>query len=153
MKKTIFILIIIIILIFGAFYFFGNTLNNLIEKNPSQEKNTTPKDTTPQTEYTIEFTSSGYNPNALIIDKGEKVVFINKHSENMWPATDTHPTHIDYPNSGIEKCSTPENNTIFDACKPLSIGETFNFTFNEPGIWRYHDHLATEIKGSIIVQE
>jgi plastocyanin len=165
MKKAIFILIIII-LIFEAFYLFGNTLNNTTENNTSLEENNNSSEennnsseeisttnTTSQTEHTVEFTSSGYNPNALIIDKGDKVIFINKHSEDMWPASDPHPAHTDYPNSNIEKCSTPENNTIFDACNPLSQGETFNFTFNEPGVWRYHDHLATEIKGSIFVQD
>src|SRR3990172_6989615 len=63
----------------------------------------------------IEITSSGFTPSTLTISKGTTVTFINKDTEEHWPASAIHPTHQAYPGSGIEKCGTSEQNMIFDA--------------------------------------
>ena len=63
-----------------------------------------------------------------------------------------HPTHKVYPGSDIEKCGTAEESNIFDACRGLKEGESYEFTFNEKGSWRYHDHLNIKNTGSIIVE-
>ena len=78
------------------------------------------------------------------------VTFFNEDSNKHWPASAMHPTHTLYPGSGIEKCGTGEK--IFDACKGLEQGESFSFTFNEKGSWKYHDHLSVSSTGTIVVE-
>ncbi len=98
------------------------------------------------TENTIEITASGFAPNTLTVSAGTIVTFINKDSQQHWPASAVHPTHSAYPESG--GCIGSK----FDACKPLAQGESFSFTFNEKGTWKYHDHLNPAMTGTIIVQ-
>jgi plastocyanin len=100
--------------------------------------------------YNVEIASSGFSPNSIEINRGDSVAFINKNSEESWPASAVHPTHKAYPNSGIEKCGTGES--IFDACRGLKTNEKFTFTFNEVGTWNYHDHLNSDSAGRIIVR-
>ena len=100
----------------------------------------------------IEITSSGFSPKSLMIKKGESVTFVNRDSKPHWPASAFHPTHTAYPGSGIEKCGTSEQSTIFDACRGLEKGERFTFQFNEAGKWNYHDHLNPNSFGSITVE-
>jgi plastocyanin len=103
--------------------------------------------------FTIEITSWGFSPENLEIKKGDRVIFLNKDTENHWPASDDHPTHRKYPKSDISKCKSEVfRGETFDACHGLNLGERFSFEFNEKGIWRYHDHLRTNLKGSIIVE-
>ena len=99
----------------------------------------------------IEITSSGFSPKTLTINQGDSVTFVNKDSNLHWPATAMHPTHTVYPGSDIKKCNTPEQSIIFDACKGLSQGEEYIFTFNEKGGWGYHDHLSASLRGTIVV--
>lgn len=100
----------------------------------------------------IEITSSGFNPSKITIDKDDSVTFINKGNSKAWPASALHPTHKVYPGSDIEKCDTAEESNIFDACRGLENGESYSFTFNERGIWNYHDHLKSSNFGSIVVR-
>ncbi|MEM5830291.1 MAG: hypothetical protein QXL82_02155, partial [Candidatus Aenigmatarchaeota archaeon] len=93
----------------------------------------------------------GFLPERLEVKKGTKVIFINKASRPVWPASDPHPAHNLYPGSGIEKCGTPEEKNIFDACRGINPGETWSFVFNEVGTWPYHDHLSPRFKGVIVV--
>ena len=102
--------------------------------------------------FTVEHTSSGFVPDTLSINRGDIVTFTNKIPTKTWPASDVHPTHTIYPDSDIDKCGTEEEVTIFDACKGLEEGESYSFTFDEPGTWRYHDHLKPGRTGTIIVQ-
>ena len=103
-------------------------------------------------EVTIEMSSSGFSPNSIEIEVGTKVNFLNVGTRNIWPASDHHPTHTVYPDSGITKCGTSEEENIFDSCKGISPGETYSFVFNEIGTWDYHDHLRSSLSGTIIVK-
>ena len=96
--------------------------------------------------HTIEITSSGFSPSSLTIKQGDTVAFVNKDSAPHWTASAFHPTHSAYPESGGCIGST------FDACKGLSQGESWSFTFNEVGEWKYHDHLSSGDTGTIIVE-
>lgn len=79
-------------------------------------------------------------------------MFVNNDVDQRWPASDAHPVHADYPGSSIGKCNTPEQDSIFDACKGLAKGESFRFAFTEKGSWNYHDHLDAETGGTIVVE-
>ena len=98
----------------------------------------------------VKITSSGFEPKTLTVKAGTTVTFVNEDSNKHWPASAMHPTHTLYPGSGIEKCGTGEE--IFDTCKGLAQGESFSFTFNEKGSWKYHDHLKVSSTGTIIVE-
>lgn len=95
---------------------------------------------------TIEITSKGFSPNSLIIGAGDTVTWINKDTNEHWPASAKHPTHTVYPESG--GCIGSK----FDACKGLKQSESWSFTFNEKGTWNYHDHLNPAFGGKITVQ-
>ena len=100
----------------------------------------------------IEMSSSGFSPKTLEINAGDIVIFKAVDNSNRWPASAMHPTHTVYPGSGINKCGTAEEEKIFDACGSVKQGETFTFTFNEVGNWKYHDHLSSGTTGEIIVE-
>ncbi len=96
--------------------------------------------------YTVEITSAGFNPKELTVNAGDTVTFVNKDSSPHRPASAVHPTHSVYPESG--GCIGSK----FDACKNLGQGESWSFTFNQKGTWKYHDHLNPGFTGTIIVK-
>ncbi|GIU68236.1 MAG: hypothetical protein KatS3mg001_086 [Candidatus Pacearchaeota archaeon] len=100
----------------------------------------------------VEITPSGFSPSVLTIKKGERVTWINKAGRESWPASAIHPTHRVYPGSDINKCGTSEESLIFDACRGIPPGESWSFTFNEVGSWKYHDHLQASVTGTIVVE-
>ncbi|MBI5420956.1 MAG: hypothetical protein HZA35_01440 [Parcubacteria group bacterium] len=102
--------------------------------------------------HIVTYTNAGFSSSSLTIKKGETVTFENKSTRKMWVASSKHPTHRDYPGSDIKKCGTESASTIFDACKGFAPGESWSFTFNEVGTWKYHDHLSPKNFGSITVE-
>lgn len=111
----------------------------------------------------IEITSSGFNPGTLTISKGETVTFINKDTEEHWPASAKHPTHTVYSGASYDEPGSYQGSLAckgegesktgaFDACRGLASGEIWSFTFNEIGSWGYHDHLDSSLWGKIIVE-
>lgn len=86
----------------------------------------------------VSMQNNSYAPLLLTIKQDETVLFINNASVNRWPASNIHPTHGIYPE--------------FDPQKPISPGESWSFTFNKKGVWRFHDHLAPEVHGAITVK-
>lgn len=92
-----------------------------------------------------------YEPEDITIRQGDKIVFVNKGKNNHWPASNIHPTHRLYPNSGIDKCGIEEE--IFDACRGIAPGDSYTFRFVHAGTWRYHDHLYPKLKGKIVVEK
>lgn len=93
----------------------------------------------------IEIKADGFYPSTLTIEQGETVQFINKDTKPHWPASAVHPTHTEYPETG--GCIGSK----FDACAELKRNETFNFTFNKIGEWKYHDHLNPGVTGTVVV--
>lgn len=99
------------------------------------------------TQYFVEIKSNGFNPGFLQIRAGDTVTFVNKDSKTHWPASDPHPTHTGYPESG--GCI----GSMFDACHELVENATFSFTFTKIGTWGYHDHLDPFQTGTIKVDK
>lgn len=102
--------------------------------------------TTSTSSNTIEITSSGFNPSTLTINAGDTVIFVNKDTQAHWPASNPHPVHTGYPETG--SCGGHK----FDSCRGLSTNEAFSLTFNIRGTWGYHDHINPGLGGTIIVQ-
>ncbi|MBM3257265.1 MAG: hypothetical protein FJY98_02965 [Candidatus Liptonbacteria bacterium] len=108
---------------------------------------TTPPPALPVSQsVTISYIPNGFSPSVVNIKKGDTVVFKNDSGKPFWPATDPHPAHTGYPEKGGCRGSA------FDACKRIESGESWSFTFNEIGAWRYHDHMSASQGGVIMVE-
>lgn len=88
---------------------------------------------------TVEIKDGRFFPSELKIKKGDTVVWTNRDSRSAWPASAIHPTHQAYPG--------------FDALRGLNTGETYSFTFDKVGSWKYHDHLNPSVTGAVVVTE
>ncbi len=159
--KTLLFLVVLIFLFSGCS---NNSNTNISEKNENEIKteveninNALPSISNNEAKtaekYTILMSNGGFSPKSLEIKKGDIVVFLNSGDDRHWPASNVHPTHTQYPGSGIEKCGTAEESKIFDACKSIKAGENYTFTFNEVGTWNFHDHVHSTLKGTIVVKE
>lgn len=85
----------------------------------------------------IVYTDSGYQPSQVSIEVGTKVIFKNKSDIDFWPASNVHPTHSAYPD--------------FDPRQPIPPGESWAYTFDELGSYRFHDHIRSTEGGVITV--
>ena len=86
----------------------------------------------------VAFTGEGgFVPKRLDIEPGTQVRFVNDSGEDFWPASNIHPTHSILPE--------------LDANRLISPGKTWAFTFKTRGFWRYHNHLAPEFGGLVVV--
>lgn len=103
-------------------------------------------------EIEVQITASGFSPKSLEIAQGDTLVFKNVDDEPHWPASNIHPTHRLYPGSDIELCDAGDF-TGFDSCRELLPGESYSFTFEVPGLWRFHDHVKPEFTGKVSVLE
>lgn len=98
---------------------------------------TTPATDTTPVAATIRMTSGAFEPTTVTVNKGEKVCWVNEDPEARWPASNIHPTHEIY--------------SAFDPKGPVRSGATWCFTFDQAGIWKFHDHLFPELVGTVTV--
>ncbi len=94
----------------------------------------------------VTYTDSGYMPNTIIIKKGETLIWKNQSSGGMWTASNPHPIHTEYPQSG--GCI----NSAFDECQADPTGTEWSFTFTRVGTWGYHNHVSARDMGTVVVQ-
>ena len=87
----------------------------------------------------VRITDGGFIPQQVTVKKGARVVWINQTNNYVWPASDPHPTHTDYPG--------------FDPLEPYKNGEVWYFVFEKIGSWGYHDHINPGFRGKIIVTD
>lgn len=169
MSKNLIITIVVLIILFGAGYYFfikyrTPSLTPELPQPPTppifqpstptlpEVPSTPTTSTSPTSEVIIKITANGFEPKEVEVTKGTKVTWVNESANPSWPASAVHPTHRVYPSSGIEKCGTPEEKNIFDACRGLQPGESWSFVFNEVGEWYYHYHLNPSLKGEVVVK-
>ena len=100
-----------------------------------ESMNPTPSPT-PEGGYVVLLTKRGFEPSELVIPHGEMVTFKSEVG-TFWPASDAHPYHDAYP--------------AFDPGAPVASGTSWTFTFAEPGVWRFHDHLHSYFTGTVTV--
>jgi len=85
--------------------------------------------------YTIELREDGFHPQELTITEGDTVTFRTIRGVSFWPASNLHPTHDVF--------------AEFDPEEPIGQNHSWSFTFNNPGVWKYHDHLSPRTMGTI----
>lgn len=89
-------------------------------------------------EVAVSMIHDGFSPKNITIKRGDTVTFVNEDSQSHWPASNIHPTHSIYPE--------------FDPKRSLKQGESWSFVFEKEGIWRYHDHVAPSLAGTVVVE-
>ena len=82
------------------------------------------------------YTGVSFVPKRLDIEPGDQVRFVNASDKPLWPASNIHPTHAILPE--------------LDAKGAVPPGETWAFTFNTRGFWRFHNHLQPEVGGLVV---
>lgn len=92
-----------------------------------------------KTTNVVTLDADGYSPTELRVDVGDTVVFRTKNDEPFWPASNSHPAHLEYAD--------------FDPKQPIEPGDSWSFTFTEPGVYAFHDHIRPANKGVIYVGE
>ena len=98
----------------------------------------TPSETPLAGSWAVEFRDGGFAPKRLDIEAGQQVRFVNASEKSLWPASSIHPTHQIFPE--------------FDSGAPVGAEGVWAFTFDKPGFWRYHNHMAPEHSGLIVVE-
>lgn len=88
-------------------------------------------------ENVVTLTSEGFSPQTITISVGEEVVWVNESGDQATVDSSVHPTHRDY---------TPLNLGVFE------VGEQHNLVFDEPGTYKYHDHLNASRFGTVVVE-
>lgn len=140
-------------LIFAAFVFGGLLLWYYVAPNAALAPETgqdTGQIVVKEPVVTISYTNEGYSPSEVDIKVGDTVRFSNDSSDQeTWPASAVHPTHSIYPEKNEDDCL----GSSFDACRGLKPGESWEFTFNEIGEWRFHDHIHASKTGVVNVSE
>jgi len=97
----------------------------------------------------VTYTDSGFEPAVVTIKKGETVRFVDQSTNGMWVGSAKHPTHAEYP----QKSDTDCLGSSFDTCRVLLPGEFWEFTFDEVGTWKYHNHVYPSHTGTVVVEE
>lgn len=87
---------------------------------------------------TVIYTENNFVPQELKIKASTSVSFKNESNEPLWVASDLHPTHKLLPG--------------FDQLQGMERGEVYTYTFTQPGLWTYHNHLNAAHGGAIIVE-
>ena len=109
--------------------------------------------TLPAENITVRYTDDGFSPKDITVDIGRSVTWVNESSKEMWIASAMHPTHSVYGGTTLSEHCAADATGSFDACRGLKAGESYTFTFDKAGEWKYHDHIDASKFGSVTVVE
>lgn len=132
------LLLIVVVVIIGALIFVAQ---GVIFSDDTVQSEDTQTATPSVEEVVITLTEEGYVPEEVTIKKGGTVTWRSETDGLFWPASNLHPSHRDYPGG------------FFDPKSPLEPEESWSFTFDELGDWKFHDHLAPYYTGTVHVKE
>ena len=105
----------------------------------------------PVSAYTVKYTDQGFEPTTLSVPVGTVVTFVNQSGDEMWVASDEHPTHTSFDGTSKDEHCAPAyaGPKPFDGC---GTGTTFTFTFMKVGTYGYHNHKNDDDRGTIVVK-
>jgi plastocyanin len=160
-SKVLGILILVIIVIAGGWYMFSATPAKAPTTASSTPSVTTTGTANTQTTTTTKtatgmiviYGAQGFSPAHATVAVGTKVTFVNQNGDEMWIASDPHPTHQGYDGTTKDQhCAVGYTGaTPFDECSAGGMGTTYSFTFTKVGTWGYHNHGAAADKGTVTV--
>lgn len=99
--------------------------------------------------HTVTYTSNGFSPSQIIIQRCDTVTWENEGGSPMWVASDQHPVHSQYGGTSLNQ-HCPNDGDVFDQCES---GSSYSFTFTKTGEWSYHNHRLAGHGGTVTVQE
>lgn len=85
----------------------------------------------------VNVTANGFEPAELKVRLGAKVTWNNKSGKDIEINSAKHPTHEEFPQLNLNKV--------------VSEGSV-SLIFNEPGTYKYHNHLIPAQTGQIVVE-
>jgi plastocyanin len=100
---------------------------------------------------TVNYSAAGFSPATVTINKGDTVKFVSTDGSSMWVGADEHPSHTEYDGTsrGTHCAAGYAGEKSFDQC---AAGSTYSFTFTKTGSFGYHNHVAAQKSGTVIVQ-
>ncbi|OGG81055.1 hypothetical protein A3H77_00680 [Candidatus Kaiserbacteria bacterium RIFCSPLOWO2_02_FULL_56_11] len=150
--KGLSILVVLLIIIGGGWYLYKS---QAAAPGGDAATGTMPTELEPQ-QVVVTYTDEGFSPTEVTVPVNATVTWTNDISGDMWVASAMHPTHMVYDGTTLsEHCaggiaSSPD---VFDVCTGIGTGGSWSFTFDKTGTWKYHDHIATNRFGTVIVTE
>jgi plastocyanin len=141
MKKILWILIVILVVGGGLIYYYAaknndtgynSTTNNTNMKDMPKKTDTNPS-TTPEATSSITIQNFAFSPADITVKKGTKVTWTNKDGA---PHTVTESDSQDGPASGS-----------------LGNGQSYSFTFNTTGTFKYHCTIHSSMTGTVTVTD
>ncbi len=85
----------------------------------------------------VQMADTGFTPAKLSVKKGAKITFINTGLKAHWPAAGLHSSH----------------DLVYDSKKKINPGESFEFTMDKIGEYRFHDHFNDDFVTEVEVTE
>lgn len=147
-RNTIGIVVALIVVAGGWYMLRGNPVSAPApeETQPPAVQNTAPA----ATGTSVIYGPQGFSPASISVPVGTTVTFVNQGGDEMWVASDPHPTHQGYDGTTkSQHCAAGYSGPMpFDQC---SAGSSFSFTFTKTGTWGYHNHGNAADKGTVIV--
>jgi plastocyanin len=151
MNKNLLIGLVVIILVIGGLVVIQSNSGNETETSIADIQETTDSSDAMEesgsmesddsmlanSENVVTLTGEGFSPQTITISVGDEVVWVNESGDRATVDSSVHPTHRDY---------TPLNLGVFE------VGEQHNLVFDEPGTYRYHDHLNASRFGTVVVE-
>ncbi|MBI2310097.1 cupredoxin domain-containing protein [Candidatus Collierbacteria bacterium] len=130
--------IVAVLAVVAVVVFVGKSGKNLYQ-SPTQPKSSTPAgSTTVQTTESVTLTSSGFEPQSLTVKVGTKMVWTNQSGTVAAVNSASHPTHLVYPLLNLGN---------------FGNGETLALVFDQPGTYKYHNHLNASQTGVVVVEK
>lgn len=144
-------IITVIIVIAGGWYLVQKFAEPAPEAVTDHAPTTAPAaNTAASAGTTVTYSNQGFLPKNISVPAGTTVTFINQSSNEMWIASNPHPTHQGYDGTTrSQHCAAGYNGAApFDEC---AAGTSFSFTFMKPGTWGYHNHGNPADNGTVTV--
>ena len=146
MKKIIIVIIVLLVVAVGIYFVISNNKPNTNQVNipisqpvtePTVDTTTVTSTTTTKTttatvsEVTVSIKNISFNPQTLTIKAGTKVTWIN--------------------NDPMDHTVASDSDNLLNS-PALSPGQSFSFTFTNPGTTNYHCNIHKTMKGVVIVE-
>jgi len=135
MKKTIIIVAVVIVVGIGVYYIFSNSSYQGVPSVsvPAAQSSTAPNTTvSAPSAVNVSIKNFSFNPSALTIKIGTKVTWVN--------------------NDNVSHTIISDSGNLLNS-ETLSPGQSFSFTFVNPGSVGYHCKIHSTMKGTIIIEK
>lgn len=147
MNNKLYLLVIGAVVLVGGYFLVkgqsSSTTNQEVSTTESQStiviENVSPTLDAATEQNVVKYSESGFSPKSLEVAVGTGVTFVNEGDSPMWVASAPHPQHTNLPG--------------FDQLKSAAKGDSYTYTFEKVGLWKYHNHLDATQFGEVVVKQ